>query len=162
MNTIRVWGGGIYQQDCFYDICDELGIMVWQEFMFACAMYPVDDEFLNSVKNETECQVKRLMSHPCIILWSGNNENEEALVKGWYKETKENPFIFTIDYHRLYHEIIMQTVLGLDQHRQFISSSPNNGVISYSPFIERFRSETGNNDDYGDSHYYIIRTKEQM
>ncbi len=93
MNMIRIWGGGVYQQDCFYDICDELGILVWQEFMFACAMYPVDDAFLTSVENETKCQVKRLMSHPCIVLWSGNNENEEALVNGWYQETKDNKFI---------------------------------------------------------------------
>jgi beta-mannosidase len=159
MNMVRVWGGGIYQQDCFYDICDELGIMVWQEFMFACAMYPVDEAFLISVRNETLCQVKRLMSHPCIVLWSGNNENEEALVNGWYKGTKNNPFVYTVDYHRLYHETIMEAVLSIDHSRQFISSSPNNGVISYSPFVERFISETGSNDDYGDAHYYNYKDR---
>ena len=159
MNMIRVWGGGIYQPDCFYEICDELGILIWQEFMFACAMYPVDASFLSTVSKEVRTQVKRLMSHPCLILWSGNNENEEALVNGWYLATKRNPFIYTIDYHRLYHETIMASVLDLDPNRQFISSSPNNGFISTLPFVERFISDTGNDDDYGDAHYYNYKDK---
>ncbi|KAJ3078493.1 hypothetical protein HK102_004465, partial [Quaeritorhiza haematococci] len=96
MNMVRVWGGGIYQQDAFYNLCDELGLMVWQEFMFACAMYPVDAAFLDNVREEAEHQVKRLMHHPSIVLWSGNNENEEALVTGWYEPVKKNPFVYTV------------------------------------------------------------------
>ena len=67
-----------------------------QEFMFACAMYPTDKAFLDSVDKEVAYQVKRLMHHPCIVLWSGNNENEEALVTAWYEPVKKNPFIYTV------------------------------------------------------------------
>ena len=155
MNMVRVWGGGIYQQDAFYDICDELGLMVWEEFMFACAMYPTDKAFLDNVKAEVTHQVKRLLSHPCIVLWSGNNENEEALVTGWYEPTKLNPFLYAVDYHRLYHETIMETVLKLDKTRPFISSSPYNGTISHEPFTERYVAPVGTtNDHFGDVHYY--------
>ena len=70
-NMIRVWGGGIYEDDAFYDLCDELGIMVWQDFMFACALYPKDPEFLRSVELEARENVKRLRNHPSIMLYAG-------------------------------------------------------------------------------------------
>ncbi|KAF9135047.1 hypothetical protein BGW39_004923 [Mortierella sp. 14UC] len=89
MNMIRIWGGE------FYELCDELGIMVWQEFMFACALYPTDHQFLENVQQEVKDQVNKLMCHPSIILWSGNNENQEFMVKGWDKATVLNPYIFT-------------------------------------------------------------------
>ncbi|MCK7536115.1 MAG: hypothetical protein MZV63_36570 [Marinilabiliales bacterium] len=65
MNMLRVWGGGIYENDLFYDLCDQYGIMVWQDFMFACAMYPGNDEFLENVRQEAIDNVKRLRNHPC-------------------------------------------------------------------------------------------------
>ena len=74
MNMLRVWGGGIYENDIFYDICDEKGILVWQDFMFACAMYPGSIEFLANVKEEAKQQIKRLRNHTSIALWCGNNE----------------------------------------------------------------------------------------
>ncbi|PVF95284.1 glycoside hydrolase [Serendipita vermifera] len=74
-NMIRVWGGGIYEADVFYDICDELGIMVWQDFMFGCGQYPAYDEFLSRVSAEVEANVKRLRHHPSIVIWAGNNED---------------------------------------------------------------------------------------
>ncbi|KAJ3312581.1 hypothetical protein HDV04_002898 [Boothiomyces sp. JEL0838] len=154
MNMIRVWGGGIYQSDEFYNLCDEFGLLVWQEFMFACALYPTDDIFLKNVQLEVTEQITRLASHPSICLWSGNNENEEALVTGWYPTAKQNPFLYAIDYHKLYHETIMPIVQKLDSHRQYISSSPSNGVVSHLPFTERFISQSGNNDIFGDVHYY--------
>ena len=80
MNMLRVWGGGVYEDDLFYDLCDEKGILVWQDFMFACAMYPGDKEFLNNVENEAIANVKRLRQHPSIALYCGNNENSE----GWH------------------------------------------------------------------------------
>ena len=81
MNMLRIWGGGIYENDMFYDLCDEKGILVWQDFMFACAMYPGDDDFLNNVAKEAEDNIKRLRNHASIALWCGNNESSE----GWYR-----------------------------------------------------------------------------
>ena len=80
MNMLRVWGGGIYENDIFYEICDEKGILLWQDFMYACAMYPGDEEFLENAKQEAEDQLMRLRNHPSIVLWCGNNENNE----GWH------------------------------------------------------------------------------
>jgi len=75
MVMLRVWGGGIYEDDAFYDGCDERGLLVWQDFMFACGMYPAHEEFLRSVRAEAEAQVRRLRHHPCLALWCGNNED---------------------------------------------------------------------------------------
>lgn len=76
MNMIRVWGGGIYESDLFYDLCDRLGLMVWQDFMFACGEYPQDEPFLKEVRAESEQAIKRLRNHPSVVLWCGNNECE--------------------------------------------------------------------------------------
>lgn len=75
MNMLRVWGGGFFEKNLFYELCDENGLLVWQDFMFACAMYPGNEEFINNVRQETIDNVKRLRNHPCIALWCGNNEN---------------------------------------------------------------------------------------
>ncbi|EEB89673.1 hypothetical protein MPER_12203 [Moniliophthora perniciosa FA553] len=74
-NMVRIWGGGIYEADAFYDICDELGILVWQDFMFGCGQYPAYDSFLESVQEEAEQNVKRLRHHPSIVIFAGNNED---------------------------------------------------------------------------------------
>ena len=81
MNMLRVWGGGVYEDNFFYQLCDAKGILVWQDFMFACAMYPGNEEFLENVKQEAIENVKRLRQHPSIALWCGNNENSE----GWHR-----------------------------------------------------------------------------
>lgn len=81
MNMIRVWGGGIYESEKFYSLCDSLGILVWQDFMFACAMYPGNKEFIQNVEEEAQFQVKRLSPHPCMAIWCGNNESSE----GWHR-----------------------------------------------------------------------------
>ena len=87
MNMIRVWGGGVYADDAFYDACDKNGILVWQDFMFACAMYPSDEKFLDNVKQEVVDNVNRLQNHPSIVLWCGNNENDEGWKNwGWQKQ----------------------------------------------------------------------------
>ncbi|MBX3080546.1 MAG: glycoside hydrolase family 2 protein [Anaerolineae bacterium] len=77
MNMLRIWGGGIYEHDVFYNLCDQLGLLIWQDFMFACAMYPEDDPvFVKEVELEAIAQVRRLRSHPSLALWNGNNENQ--------------------------------------------------------------------------------------
>lgn len=91
MNMLRVWGGGIYENDIFYEKCDEKGILVWQDFMFACAMYPGDKKYLENVDIEAEQQVKRLRNHASIALWAGNNENSEGWHRwGWQNGRSEN------------------------------------------------------------------------
>jgi beta-mannosidase len=90
MNMLRIWGGAIYENDIFYDVCDAKGILVWQDFMFACAMYPGDNEFLTNIKEEAEQQVKRLRNHPSIALWCGNNESAEGWKRwGWQNNRNE-------------------------------------------------------------------------
>jgi beta-mannosidase len=84
INMLRVWGGGVYEDELFYDLCDEMGIMVWQDFMFACSMYPADSMFVANVIEEANEQTIRLRNHPCIALWCGNNENAEGWERwGW-------------------------------------------------------------------------------
>ena len=90
MNMLRVWGGGIYENDIFYDLCDEKGILVWQDFMFACAMYPGDKDFLENVKQEAVDNLKRIRNHASIALWCGNNENSEGWNRwGWQADRSE-------------------------------------------------------------------------
>ena len=75
MTMIRVWGGGIYEDDAFYDLCDELGLLVWQDFMFACGIYPAHPSFLESVALEVTANIQRLRHHACLAIWTGNNED---------------------------------------------------------------------------------------
>ena len=99
MNMIRCWGGGYYEEDAFYDACDEMGILVWCEFKFACAVYPGGNPaFVDNVRQEVIDQVNRLGNHPCIAVWCGNNE-VTALVSG-YKTLKKS------EYDHLFHDVI--------------------------------------------------------
>jgi beta-mannosidase len=91
MNMLRVWGGGLYEEDLFYNLCDSLGILIWQDFMFACAMYPSDSLFIENITAEATENVKRLRNHPSIALWCGNNENSEGWHRwGWQDAFTEN------------------------------------------------------------------------
>lgn len=85
MNALRVWGGGLFENGEFYEMADQMGIMLWHDMMFACSLYPVNELFLDLIKKETENQVIRLRYHPSIIVWAGNNENEVAIHEQWYK-----------------------------------------------------------------------------
>ncbi|CAJ0915447.1 unnamed protein product [Ranitomeya imitator] len=121
MNTLRVWGGGIYETDEFYSICDDLGYngnrftcvlhIIWQDFMFACALYPTDDWFLDTVREEVTHQIRRLKSHPCIIVWSGNNENEAAIASDWFSIPSYMKEVYVKDYLTLYIKTIRELVL---------------------------------------------------
>ena len=128
MNTLRVWGGGIYEEDIFYDLCDSLGILVWQDFMFACAMYPSDSLFLKNVKQEAIDNVKRLHHHPSIALWCGNNENSEGWNRwGWqneYDEKQKNEI--SESYKKIFQEIL-PTIVSENSQTTYWESSPKFG-----------------------------------
>ncbi|MBP6445926.1 MAG: glycoside hydrolase family 2 protein [Saprospiraceae bacterium] len=150
MNMLRVWGGGVYAEDVFYDECDKNGILVWQDFMFACAMYPGDTEFLNNVKQEVIDNVRRLENHACIALWCGNNEIDEAWHNwGWQKQfnysEKDSTKIWH-DYVKLFHELIPNTL-------QEILPSHKNIYWPSSPSIGWGRKESMTQ---GDSHYWGV------
>uniref|UniRef100_A0A7N8WK97 Beta-mannosidase n=1 Tax=Mastacembelus armatus TaxID=205130 RepID=A0A7N8WK97_9TELE len=147
MNALRVWGGGVYEQDLFYSICDELGIMVWQDFMFACATYPTEDRFIQTVREEVVQQVRRLKSHPSIIIWSGNNENEAALATDWFNIPAPQKSTYIKDYVTLYPNILLQE----DQSRPFLVSSPTNGAESEQ---EGWVAANPYDPHYGDTHFY--------
>jgi beta-mannosidase len=126
MNMLRVWGGGIYEDDLFYDLCDERGILVWQDFMFANAMYPGDSAFTANVGSEIIDAVKRLRDHPSIALWCGNNEISE----GWHRWGWQDGFTMRRrsdiwdDYRRLFQEMIPRIVDSLMHESNYWESSP--------------------------------------
>ncbi|XP_076002860.1 beta-mannosidase [Genypterus blacodes] len=151
MNVLRVWGGGVYEQDLFYDICDEMGVMVWQDFMFACAMYPTEDDFIRTVREEVVQQVQRLKSHPSVAVWSGNNENEAALADNWFNIPASQRPKYLKDYVTLYVDTIKGIVQQEDPSRPFLVSSPTNGVKSEE---EGWVATNPYDPHYGDTHFY--------
>ena len=118
MNIVRVWGGGIYEDDEFYSICDELGLLVWQDFMFACTPYPEYEEFILNIKNEFEYNINRLQYHPSVALWCGNNENEW----NWYQEEKKK--ITEMPGYKIFNEVLPDIIKRLDPYRPYWQSSP--------------------------------------
>ena len=131
MNMLRVWGGGYYESDHFYQLCDELGILIWQDFMFACAMYPTTDDFLASVRQEVRGNILRLQHHSSIVIWAGNNENEAALVTNWYGTSLAYD-TFKKDYLQLYIDVIRDESLKMEiaGSRPWVSSSPSDGKLT--------------------------------
>ncbi len=102
MNMLRVWGGGIYERDVFYDECNRLGILVWQDFMFSCALYPdYNKNFMANVQNEIIQVVKRLRNHPSLALWCGNNENDWLYEALYSSGEITDPFYGEKIYHRI-------------------------------------------------------------
>lgn len=118
-NMLRIWGGGYYGADELYDLCDENGILVWQDFMFACLMYPFyNEEYLESVKKEIECNVKRIMHHPSLALWCGNNEIE--FMFSYMPETAK-----TVKwYKKFFYEILPAEIRKYDEFTPYIETSP--------------------------------------
>jgi len=128
MNMLRVWGGGIYEKDVFYDLCDELGILVWQDFMFACAMYPRDMAFMQNVNAESIQNIVRLRRHPSIAVWCGNNEIDEGWKNwGWVKQYNYTPadssWVYQ-GYQNLFNGILLNNVKKFDTLRPYIPTSP--------------------------------------
>lgn len=152
MNVLRVWGGGVYESDEFYRLANQMGIMIWQDFMFACATYPTDQEFLENVQKEIVYQIKRLRHHPSIIIWSGNNENEAAVSTNWYN-TDTNKQLYSDDYRKLYIQTIMPLVQSIDPEmsRPFLSSSPTNGLQTIQ---ENWLAKNPYDLKFGDLHFY--------
>lgn len=131
LNMLRVWGGGVYEQDEFYEQCDKRGILVWQDFMFACAMYPGDTVYMSNVAAEAEEQIIRLRNHPSLALWCGNNESDE----GWHNWGWQKQYGYSYvdsseiweNYQKLFHQLLPSKVGKLDAARYYHPSSPANG-----------------------------------
>lgn len=139
MNMLRVWGGGIYESPAFYQACDEMGILVWQDFMFSCAAYPDDDEdFVREVRREAEAVVKQLRNYPCIALWCGNNENQwiDSMIH-WNEP--DFPFFG----RRIYEEVLPEVCARHDPSRLYWQGSPWGG-------------DDANSDKAGDKHNWQV------
>jgi beta-mannosidase len=143
---LRVWGGGIYENDEFYDLCDSMGIWIWQEFMFAGGMVPGDEAFMNNVREEVRYQVTRLRRHPCIVIWCGNNEVDEAWHNwGWQDDFHlhgDDSAKVWKDYKRLFADSLKKWVDEFDGTRPYVPSSPRYGWGHEESLTE------------GDSHYW--------
>lgn len=141
-NTIRVWGGGYYPEDYFYDICDELGLVVWQDFMFACANYHLTGAFEANIKAEFADNVKRLRHHASLGLWCGNNEMEMFQAQGEYNGTART----RSDYIRMFEHIIPEALEKYDPDTCYWPASPSSGGGFDEP----------NSPDRGDVHYWDV------
>lgn len=149
MNMLRIWGGGIYEEDVFYELCDRYGILVWQDFMFACSLYPAEGELLENIRQEAIDNVKRLRSHACIALWCGNNECNDAWFNwGWQKRyKKQNPEYEQIiwkQFNDQYNVTLPQVV------KEY---APESFYWPSSPFA---RYDGGSDDHNGDRHYWEV------
>ncbi len=125
-NFVRVWGGGTYEDNTFYEEADERGILVWQDFIFGCTVYPTDDQFLANVKEEAEWNIKRLRNHASLAFWCGNNEVEEGL-KYWGWEGRANDQerqIWVEGYDKLFRKLLPDAVAEFDGTRSYIHGSP--------------------------------------
>ncbi|MEM9710087.1 MAG: glycoside hydrolase family 2 protein [Pseudomonadota bacterium] len=145
MNMIRIWGGGRYEPNWFYEICDELGLMVWQDFMFACALYPSDDDFLSEVEGEVRETVARLHHHPCLALWCGDNENVGAL--GWFEESLRDRDRYLAAYDRLNYAI-ERSLKETDPAANWWPSSPSRGRLDFG--------DGWHDDTSGDMHFWSV------
>lgn len=142
MNCIRVWGGGHYPSDEFYDACDELGLLVWQDFMFACAVYDLTEDFEASITAEFIDNIRRLRSHPSLALWCGNNEMEQFVAVGeWVSSCKQKA-----DYIKMYEYIIPKVLKAEDPQAFYWPASPSSGGSFDAP----------QDPNRGDVHYWDV------
>lgn len=143
MNMLRVWGGGIYEDDYFYEFADENGILIWQDFMFACSMYPGDKAFLDNVRQEAIDNVKRLRNHPSIVIWVGNNEIETAWAHWGWKDRLPNHI--WDDYLKLFVRLLPQVLDEYDPSRPYWQSSPSSNF-----------QDDSDSQRIGDVHYWQV------
>ncbi|HMJ24286.1 MAG TPA: glycoside hydrolase family 2 TIM barrel-domain containing protein, partial [Pyrinomonadaceae bacterium] len=143
MNMLRVWGGGIYERDDFYDLCDEMGILVWQDFMFGCSMYPGDQAFLENVRQEASDNVRRLRNHPSIVIWVGNNEIESGWFHWGWKE--KLPAKLWDDYLKIFYGVLPEVCKSLDPSRPYWPSSPSSNL-----------EDDPESQKMGDLHYWQV------
>ncbi len=145
MNMIRVWGGGQYEPTWFYDLCDEMGLMVWQDFMFSCHLYPCDDAFLQTVAEEVRENVQRLHHHASLAVWCGDNELVGALT--WYKESLENRDTYLVMYDRL-NSAIERALFDTQPNAVWWPSSPSAGPLDFG--------DAWHDDSSGDMHFWSV------
>ncbi len=150
-NMLRVWGGGLYESDDFYDLCDEMGLLVWQDFPFACAYYPDGDEAQAKIRAEAAANIKRLRNHPCLALWCGNNENHEMFYNGWAPPAETPGRYYGLN---LYDNTLPEIVDELDEGRSYIPSSPI-GTPSEEK-AEDAKRRGPNADLWGDQHNWDV------
>ncbi len=143
-NTLRVWGGANFPFDWFYDLCDENGILIWQDMMFACGTYELTEEFEATVREEVYDNVKRLRHHPCIAMWCGNNELEMFWSEDRYGKDV-NPKLKQ-DYYKLFEDIFPKIFEEIDGERLYWPSSPSSGGMEAN----------ANGENYGDMHYWGV------
>ncbi len=142
MNCVRIWGGGIYESEHFYDLCDELGLLVWHDFMFACSLYPSDEAFLGSVRAEAVCQLRRLHHRASIGLWCGNNE----LVQLNGKELRENAAL-KAGYEKLFHDLLAEAVAA---------HAPQTAYVPTSEWRNTFENGHHHGVREGDTHFWDV------
>lgn len=145
MNMIRVWGGGRYERDSFYDTCDELGLLVWQDFMFACNLYPSTPDFLAEVTAEVAENVGRIQHHACLALWCGDNELIGAL--NWYEVSRKDRDRYLVNYDRL-NRAIETALKATDPAAIWWPSSPSPGLMSFG--------DAWHDDGSGDMHFWSV------
>ncbi|MDD2968712.1 MAG: glycoside hydrolase family 2 protein [Lachnospiraceae bacterium] len=143
-NCLRIWGGGYYPSDLFYDLCDRKGLIIWQDFMFACNAYDVTDEFAENIVHEVIDNVRRLRHHACLGLWCGNNEIESAWVN-WDGFKNEKPAL-KVDYIKLFEYILPKAVKEAGTESFFWPSSPSSGGNFDQP----------DDENNGDTHYWAV------
>ena len=124
-NVIRIWGGNVYESDTLYDFCDREGILIWQDFIMGCGVYPTDDEFMGRLADEIEWVVKKLRHHPSILVWAGDNENDIALT--WRGLAKRNP-----NHNPITRELIPRLLWRHDYTRPYLPSSPYIDEVAYA------------------------------
>lgn len=144
-NCLRVWGGGYYPDDYFYDACDEAGILIWQDLMFACNVYALTDHFEENIVEETKDNVSRLRHHACLALWCGNNEMEWGWGEEWAR-IKGHPPRYKANYTKIFEYILPKTVKALCGDTFYWPSSPSSGGSFDDP----------NGTNRGDQHYWEV------